>query len=55
MKEAFPDCGPLAEDSAIKLKMGPAKCVLCMCTMYDVLFSPTAAEICAGLAISVSN
>ncbi len=33
---AFPDWGPLVEDSASKLKKGQ----LNVCTMYGVLFSP---------------
>jgi hypothetical protein len=33
---AFPDCGPLAEDSAAKLK----KSQLNVCTVYCVLFLP---------------
>ncbi len=42
----FPAWGPLAEDSATKLKRGQ----LNMCTVYGVLFSPHVAEICARLA-----
>ncbi len=33
---AFPDWGPLAEDSATKLQRGQ----LFVCTVYGVLFSP---------------
>jgi hypothetical protein len=33
---AFPDRGPVAEDSATKLKRGRLK----VCTVYGVLFSP---------------
>jgi hypothetical protein len=36
MHGAFPDRGPLAEDSAAKLK----KSQLNVCTVYGVLFSP---------------
>jgi hypothetical protein len=36
----FPDCGPLAEDSATKLKRGELNVVLCLYTVYGVLFSP---------------
>jgi hypothetical protein len=43
---AFPDCEPLAEDSATKLKRSQ----LNVSTVYDVLFSPWGAEICARLA-----
>jgi hypothetical protein len=50
---AFPDCGPLAEDSATKLKRGQ----LNVCTVYGVLFSPLRLkfvpdwpEICTRLA-----
>jgi hypothetical protein len=44
---AFPDCGPLAEDSAAKLKRSQ----LNVCTVYGVLSPPPpAAEICARLA-----
>jgi hypothetical protein len=38
--------GQLVEDSATKLKRGPAKCVYCVwCTLF-----PPVAEICARLA-----
>jgi hypothetical protein len=43
---AFPDCGPLAEDSATKLK----GCQLKVCFVYGALFSPVVAEIFARLA-----
>ncbi len=43
---AFPNWGPLAEDSATKLKRGQ----LNVCTVFGVLFSPHVAEICARMA-----
>jgi hypothetical protein len=52
---AFPHWGPLSEHSATKLKRGRLSCVLCMCIVYGVLFSPLwlfppVDEICARLA-----
>ena len=42
MHGAFPDRGPLAEDSAAKLK----KSQLNVCTVYGVLFSPCSRNLC---------
>ncbi len=44
---SFPECGPLAEDSAAKLKNGQLN--VCGIVYVQCTFPP-AAEICAGLA-----
>ncbi len=49
----FPEWGPLAEDSATKLKRGqpgPANCVYRVCVLRMVYSFPPVAEICARLA-----
>jgi hypothetical protein len=45
--DIFPDFGPLAEDSATKLKRGQLN--VCTVYVYGVIFPPEA-EICARLA-----